>query len=66
MSGYFAGYFIGAATIPNIISRVGHIRVFVAFASLLLVILVHSILIHPFIWFLLVLTGVVWFVFIRL
>ena len=60
MSGYFIGYFIGAATIPNIISRVGHIRVFAAFASLAsLIILVHSILIHPFIWFLLrVLTGV--------
>ena len=60
MSGYFVGYFIGAATIPSIISRVGHIRVFAAFASLAsLVILVHSILIHPFIWFILrVLTGI--------
>ncbi|MDC2997870.1 MFS transporter [Candidatus Pelagibacter sp.] len=60
MSGYFIGYFIGAATIPNIISRVGHIRVFAAFASLAsLIILVHSILIHPLIWFLLrVLTGI--------
>ena len=60
MSGYFIGYFIGAATIPNIISKVGHVRVFAAFASLAsLIILVHSILIHPFIWFLLrVLTGV--------
>ena len=60
MSGYFVGYFIGAATIPNIISRVGHIRVFAAFASLSsLVILMHSILINPFIWFLLrVLTGI--------
>ncbi len=60
MSGYFIGYFIGAATIPNIISRVGHIRVFAAFASLSsLVILIHAILISPFIWFLLrVLTGI--------
>tara|TARA_B100001287_G_scaffold276392_1_gene287052 strand:+ start:875 stop:2164 length:1290 start_codon:yes stop_codon:yes gene_type:complete len=60
MSGYFVGYFIGAATIPNIISRVGHIRVFAAFASLAsLVILIHSIIIHPFVWFLLrVLTGI--------
>ena len=60
MSGYFVGYFIGAATIPNIISRVGHIRVFAAFASLAsLVVLIHSIIISPFIWFLLrVLTGV--------
>ena len=60
MSGYFIGYFIGAATIPNIISRVGHVRVFAAFASLAsLIILVHSILVHPFIWFLLrLLTGI--------
>jgi len=60
MSGYFVGYFIGAATIPNIISSVGHIRVFAAFASLAsLVILIHSIIISPFIWFLLrVLTGI--------
>tara|TARA_B100001121_G_scaffold73460_1_gene65150 strand:+ start:108 stop:1397 length:1290 start_codon:yes stop_codon:yes gene_type:complete len=60
MSGYFVGYFIGAATIPNIISRVGHIRVFAAFASLAsLVILMHSILVNPFIWFILrVLTGI--------
>ena len=60
MSGYFVGYFIGAATIPNLISRVGHIRVFAAFASLAsLVILIHSIFINPFVWFILrVLTGV--------
>ena len=60
MSGYFVGYFIGAATIPNVISRVGHIRVFAAFASLAsLVILIHSIIISPLIWFLLrVLTGI--------
>jgi MFS family permease len=60
MSGYFVGYFIGAATIPNLISRVGHIRVFAAFASLAsLVILVHSVFINPFIWFILrVLTGI--------
>ncbi len=60
MSGYFVGYFIGAATIPSIVSRVGHIRVFAAFASLAsLVILVHSILVNPFVWFLLrVLTGI--------
>jgi MFS family permease len=60
MSGYFVGYFIGAATIPGLISRVGHIRVFAAFASLAsLVILVHSIFINPFVWFILrVLTGI--------
>jgi MFS family permease len=60
MSGYFVGYFIGASTIPGLISRVGHIRVFAAFASLAsLVILVHSVFINPFIWFILrVLTGI--------
>ena len=60
MSGYFVGYFIGAATIPKIISRVGHIRVFAAFASLSsLVILIHSIIINPLVWFFLrVLTGI--------
>ena len=60
MSGYFVGYFIGAATIPALISRVGHIRVFAAFASMAsLVILVHSVFINPFVWFILrVLTGI--------
>ncbi len=60
MSGYFVGYFIGAKTIPNIISRVGHIRVFAAFASVAsLVILMHAIYVTPFVWFLLrVLTGI--------
>ena len=60
MSGYFVGYFVGAKTIPNIISRVGHIRVFAAFASIAsLVILIHAIYVTPFAWFLLrVLTGI--------
>ena len=60
MSGYFVGYFIGAVTIPNLISRVGHIRVFAAFASLAsLVILVHSVFVNPLVWFILrVLTGI--------
>ena len=60
MSGYFVGYFIGAITIPNLISRVGHIRVFAAFASLAsLVILLHSVFVNPYVWFILrVLTGV--------
>ena len=60
MSGYFVGYFIGAKTIPKIISSVGHIRVFAAFASISsLVILIHSIYISPLIWFLLrVMTGI--------
>ena len=33
MSGYFVGYFIGATTIPKIISSVGHIRVCLLYTS---------------------------------
>ncbi len=60
LSGYYVGYFIGAKTIPNFILRVGHIRVFAAFASIAsIVILIHSVLIHPFTWFILrVITGI--------
>ena len=59
MSGYFVGYFIGARTIPSVISGVGHIRVFAAVASVAsLAILVHSIFINPLTWFVLrVITG---------
>ena len=59
LSGYFVGYFIGARTIPSVISGVGHIRVFAAFASVAsLAILVHSIFINPLTWFVLrVITG---------
>ncbi len=54
LSGYFIGYFIGAKTVPNFVSRVGHIRVFAAFASIAsIVILLHSIIISPFYWFIL-------------
>ena len=59
LSGYFVGYFFGAKTIPSLISRVGHIRVFAAFASAAsIVVLLHSIIISPFTWFILrVITG---------
>ena len=59
MSGYFVGYFIGARTVPSVISGVGHIRVFAAFASVAsLAILVHSVFVNPLTWFLLrVITG---------
>jgi len=51
MSGYFVGYFIGANTIPTMVSKVGHIRVFAAFASMAsLSILVHAIFVNPIIW----------------
>ena len=52
MSGFYIGYFIGAKNILSLIHRVGHIRVFAAMASSAsLVILIHSIYVHPFTWF---------------
>jgi MFS family permease len=51
MSGYFVGYFVGANMIPNLVSKVGHIRVFAAFASMAsLSILIHSVFIDPVVW----------------
>jgi len=51
MSGYFVGYFSGANTIPNLVGKVGHIRVFAAFASLAsLSILIHAIFVNPVVW----------------
>ena len=60
LSGYYIGYFIGAKTIPTFILRVGHIRVFAAFASIAsIAILIHSIIINPFSWFILrIITGI--------
>ena len=51
MSGYFVGYFCGANIIPNLVGKVGHIRVFAAFASMAsLAILIHAVFINPYIW----------------
>tara|TARA_B100001173_G_scaffold308942_1_gene320235 strand:+ start:308 stop:1597 length:1290 start_codon:yes stop_codon:yes gene_type:complete len=51
MSGYFIGYFVGANMIPNLVSKVGHIRVFAAFASMAsLAILLHAIFVNPIVW----------------
>jgi len=53
MSGYFIGYFVGANVVPNLVGKVGHIRVFAAFASTAsLSILLHSVIIDPYIWIL--------------
>ncbi len=59
LSGYYIGYFTGAKTISNLVSRVGHIRVFAAFASIAsIIILLHSVIINPISWFLLrIVTG---------
>ena len=51
MSGYFVGYFAGANTIPKLVGKVGHIRVFAAFASMAsLSILIHAIFVNPVVW----------------
>ena len=51
MSGYFVGYFFGSYTTPILISKVGHIRVFAAFASLAsLSILIAVTFVDPIMW----------------
>ena len=51
MSGYFVGYFTAANVVPNLVGKVGHIRVFAAFASVAsLSILIHAIFVNPYIW----------------
>jgi len=53
MSGYFVGYFFGANVIPNLVGKVGHIRVFAAFASMAsLAILLHAVFVNPYVWIL--------------
>jgi MFS family permease len=34
MSSYFVGFFVGATMVPKLVTKVGHIRVFAAFASM--------------------------------
>jgi len=51
MSGYFVGYFFGANLIPQLVGKVGHIRVFAAFSSMAsLSILIHAVFVDPIIW----------------
>jgi MFS family permease len=51
MSGYFVGYFVGANMIPKLVGKVGHIRVFAAFASMAsLSILIHAVFVNPIVW----------------
>ena len=51
MSGYYVGFFFGSTMAPKLVSRVGHIRVFAAFASLgSLSILIISAYVNPVVW----------------
>ena len=47
----FVGYFVGSNLTPNLVSRVGHIRVFAAFASTAsLSILIIATYVNPVVW----------------
>ncbi len=60
IAGYYVGYLSGAIAIPILLKRTGHIRVFAALASLAsIAILLHSVFLDPFSWFLIrIITGV--------
>lgn len=59
MSGYFIGMIIGSQLVPNMVGRVGHVRIFGALASLAsTAVLAHIIIIDPWAWWLMrVVTG---------
>ncbi len=51
MSGYFVGIFIGSIFAPQLVKRVGHIRVFAALASTAsIAILVHGLYVDAYTW----------------
>ena len=51
MGGYFLGLFMGSLIVPQFLSRVGHVRVFGALASIAsAAVLLHIILINPLLW----------------
>ena len=53
MSSYFIGFFIGANIVPKLVTKVGHIRVFAAFASMAsLSSLIHIVFVDPYVWIL--------------
>ena len=60
IAGYYVGYLSGAIAIPILLKRTGHIRVFAALASLAsIAILLHSVFLDPFSWFMIrIITGV--------
>ena len=51
MSGYFAGFLFGSRIAPDMIRRVGHVRVFAALASLISAVLIlYPVLKDPYAW----------------
>jgi MFS family permease len=59
MSGFFVGMLVGALFAVRVVSSVGHIRAFAAFASIMSVaVLAHVLYLDPIVWFLLrIVTG---------
>ncbi len=54
MSGYFFGFLGGSKLAPNLIKRVGHVRVFAALGSLIsAAMILCAAFVHPAVWFLL-------------
>ena len=51
MSGWFAGIFVGSMIVPNILEKVGHVRVFGAMAAIAsATVLIHIIFLTPSVW----------------
>ena len=51
MSGWFAGIFVGSMVVPNILAKVGHVRVFGAMAAIAsATVLIHIFFLNPFAW----------------
>ena len=51
MGGYFTGFVAGTFIVPNLIRRVGHIRVFATLASIgSITVLLHGLFVHPWLW----------------
>ncbi|MGL1834855.1 MFS transporter [Rhodocyclaceae bacterium SMB388] len=59
-SAYFLGFFVGTYVVPPLIRRMGHIRAFNFFAAgIAAIVLVHSLIVHPWVWIgLRLLTGI--------
>lgn len=50
-SAYFIGFFLGTYVVPPLIRRMGHIRAFNFFAAgIAAIMLLHSLIVHPWIW----------------
>ena len=51
MSGWFAGIFLGSIVVPNILAKVGHVRVFGAMAAIAsATVLIHIVFLNPSVW----------------